>query len=83
MDSSFVALCDQELSQAQKYWRIAWHNYTFQCFTQKGGKGLGGEATITLRAGDVLAQQSCSRFNGSQQQQPWCVVSNSSLRYQH
>ena len=32
----------------------------------------GGEATITLRAGDeanvILVQQCCSKFNGSQQQ---------------
>ena len=46
-----------------------------------------GEATITLsvRAGDktnVIAQQCCSRFNGSQQEQPRNVVLNSTLRYQ-
>ena len=41
------------------------------------------EATVTLslRAGDeanVIAQQCCSRFNGSlSQQQPLCVVSKS------
>ena len=38
--------------------------------------------TITVRAGDVLAQQCCSRFNGSQQQ-PLCVISSSALRSQH
>ena len=36
-----------------------------------------------MRAGseaNVLAQlQCCSRFNGSQQKQPWCVESNSTL----
>ena len=62
-------------------------SYTFQCCTQKSGWRVRGEATLTLRAGDeanILAQQCCSRLNGSQQQQPWCIVlSNSALQYWH
>ena len=56
----------------------------FSIACRKAGKGLGGEAIITLRAGDkadvILAQQCCSRFNSSQQQSR-CVVSNSVLWY--
>ena len=61
----------------------------FSIACRKGGKGLGTRLyTIIIGAGDkanvILAQQCCSRFNGSQQQQPWCVISNSALwcRYQ-